>query len=231
MIRLLIVFVLLVNACSRYDGEDNDPCSNYPYYNTFKGKNLGLLQLNDSSARWVYFDTLQNISFINSNNFRTYFVYSHTDLNQMEQLLNYRDSIGGPPCKFRYKINDYFFVQKQIVNYRSTNLGLAFSYIRRSLLDSISKDSLKSLYGIDIFSLMMNKVEFKFPFNYKITLDNCILHDTLTLGKVTYKDLYESYIDSAMIDTNIVNVTGVYYSKTHGLVGFYLSNKEYWYKD
>jgi hypothetical protein len=179
----------------------------------------------------VFFDTLQSISFINSNNYRAFFAYSHTQTTNYEQNLTFRDSIGGLPCKLGYRINDYGFSQKQIVNYKASNLGLTFSYIRKSIIDSISTDSLQLLYGTDFFSLMINNVEFKFPFNYKTALNNCILHDTLTLGKITYIDLYESYIDSSLIDTNIINVTGVYYSKTYGLVGFYLSNKEYWYKD
>jgi hypothetical protein len=179
----------------------------------------------------MYFDTLQSISFVNSNNFRAFFAYSETLTNNYEQKLNFRDSIGGLPCKISYRINDYCFAQKQLVNYKAANLGLTFSYIRKNNIDSSSSDSLKLLYGTDFFSLMISNVEFKFPFNYKTPLTTCIHHDTLTLGTKTYKDLYESYIDPSTIDTNTVNVTGAYYSKTYGLVGFYLSNKEYWYRD
>lgn len=232
MNKLGCILIILLVSCSKQYDDYRSPCSDlYAFNNPVKRKNLGILSFSDSSLHWVNYDTLQTMYFINSNKYKTSFVYHNSITVYNEQKLNERDSFVTSPCTKEYQIYNYGFNQKQYFNYKSQNLALNFSYIRQNVIDSTGTDSLSLLYGTDYFILGINNVFFDYPFNQKKAIPNWRQHDTLLLGTKIYYNVYESFVDPLKIDSNIINVTGAYYNISNGLLGFYLSNGENWWKE
>lgn len=228
MNRYLLILSLIITSCGGGGGDLSNPCgglNNSP----IKGNNLGNLQLNNSSLQWVNFDTSQSVNFVNSKGFKSSFDFSKIINDSNEQVVSFRFKNGTSPCYVSTEYDDYGYAHKQYFQYVSKNLALNFDYIRYNIISGVNSDSIKSLYGTDYFSLMINTVAFEFPFNQKSPIPFSKYYDSLKLGNVYYKNVYESYTDPTKIDTNVVTITGTYYNQSKGILGFYYSNGEKWW--
>ena len=232
---IIILTVFLISSC----GQGGGPCDGgggcYGSYDYYARKNLGFLNLTDSSKVWMNEDTVNKIKYVNNNGHATYIQFYNRTINTATQPFIYGDTIySRPPCCPSIIDNyyDYGTVQSEQINFKGLDLPYNFSLIRTSVINSTIPvfDSTRKFTGYDVFSIKFNNYTFPLPFNNP-SAKFYNLYDTLQLnGQVFYK-VFKVYNDPITIDSNYVTLNGAYYSLSKGVIGFYLSNGETWVKN
>jgi len=231
---LIILTVFLLSSCGQSDGPcDGGGGCGGNYYN-YARKNLGLLNLNDSSKVWMNEDTVNQIKYVNNNGHTTYIKFYNRTTSTAMQPFKYGDTTySRPPCcsSITDDFYDYGTVYSEQTNYNGIDLPYNFSLIRTSVINTpISVfDSTKKFTGYDVFSIKFNDYTFQLPFNNP-SAKFYNFYDSIQLNGALFYKIYKVYNDPITMDPTFITISGAYYSLSNGIIGFYLSNGETWVK-
>ena len=192
----------------------------------------GSTELTDSSNFWIPSGLLQHITFSNGAGGGTfsYTYYSRNKSAFKDVLFSHTEqrTCGIVLCQ------DYCNSEHEIVQYNSTNGPFNieikrekdyYEYLANITTEKIEKS--RDRLMVNLYSVTdTSKFCFKVLPAQKDSAPGFRFHDSLYLGNINHKNVYECY--SERTNQNVY-VKGIYYTTDNGLVGFYYNDNKVWY--
>lgn len=118
-------------------------------------------------------------------------------------------------------------IKRITFNALTINLQISFEIWKNISFNQID-ESIVSDTVSDIIVISINGAQRTITQNYQSSVfQNSIeFIDSITMNNKTYYNVYHAFNHNA---TPTVTLDGIYYNKTEGLIGFYLTNNEEWY--
>lgn len=189
-------------------------------------KVIGRGSLNDSSLLWIPYNSIDTIKLTNSNGFHDFFIsdgYFDDSINVQYRI--YDENCGDPmePCYELFKLP----VKRITFNPSTINLPISIEIQKNISYSQINTTSVSDTLS-DIIVIKINNENRTISQNCQNpAISNTIEYlDSISLNGKTHYNVIHSYIDSYGSE---ILLDGIYYTKSNGLIGFYLTNGEQWY--
>jgi hypothetical protein len=222
MKQLFFLFLVAVTCMANQCGDE--PCGNAPQCESVE---LGTLNLDPASAAAIPFQGTESVTFVNSKGFQAVFKGQGYKINpEIHYPVRPLDNCGA--CWEFYRLGS------STLTFQGTNLNFSISYsLQKNLPEDGSNNHPDATIAGDVLTLTLGQMRFAVPLtNAPIelnTFNKFKLRDSLVLGPKTYFQVYEAYVPD-LLSSNGIIPEGIYYTKQQGLVGYYFTNKELWYK-
>ena len=222
MKRLFLLFLIAATCMANQCG--NEPCENAPACDSVE---LGTLNLSPASASAIPFQGHETVTFVNSQGFRANFqaqgFKNNTDANfQVRSLDN---------CGICW---EFYRLESSSLTFQGSNLNFSFTYNRLKNLPEQPNSAVPDPTTTgDALAFTLGPIRFAGPLTSEPIALNTFtefrLRDSVTLGPKTYFQVYEVVAPNISAASEILP-KGIYYTRKDGLVGYYFTNSELWYR-
>jgi hypothetical protein len=215
-VSFLVVFtplIFLLNSCCL-----NSNCTDVE---------IGKGTIKDTSLLWIPYQQNDTIAFANSKGFAAKFVTEgFKDLSDKALHKEYSANCGDPqtPCY------EYYTLPVKRITFHSEKINLKFSFeIRKNLKASnylypvMNPDTIGDILVVQINN---DRRTIALTNNYTDIVNEVEFLGSVVLNGKVFHSVYHSYINYSGFE---IKLDGIYYTKSEGLVGFYLTNGEQWF--
>lgn len=211
--NLVLLSVLMCSCKSPCDGGPHSCC---------EGNLIGELHFTPSDTDWTPLNST-SVNFKNDKGFMTsfYVKYKTYGVSTHDVVYKTKECLCGTDYCYDYVNTDTYNLY-----YHSTNLPFSISY-NKSMVITGHNAKYDSLTGNSVLDLNVNTVLFNLPMNRPF-IKNFVLLDSIQFNGKNYNNVIHVYQDSNTVNHTIIVPIGIYYTKGCGIIGFYLTNGEFW---
>jgi hypothetical protein len=220
ILGLLLVAMVCMSSKGCFGG--GDLCDDAP---KCEAKVLGVLKLEPTSAPAIPFQGNETVTFVNSQGFQAVYKAQGFNNDPNERFYNSFDLCG---CA------DYYLKQQSSLVFAGQNLNFDITYQRVKNIpeDTYNAQPLDTASLGDALLISLGETRFAVPVNSApvqiMGFKQVKLHDSLAVGNQVFRQVYEVY--ETYLDPASIRPKGIYYTRQQGLVGYYFTNNELWYK-
>ncbi|MBK0403217.1 hypothetical protein I5M27_09485 [Adhaeribacter sp. BT258] len=220
MLSLLLVAMVCMSSKGCFGG--GDLCDDAP---KCEARELGVIKLDPASEPAIPFQGNETVTFVNPQGFQAIYKAQGYKTEPTERLFTSFDPCG---C------SDYYLKQQSSLLFTGQNLNFDITYqrVKNMSEDPYEAQNINTTSLDDALLITLGETRFAVPVSnaaVKIQAFKQVkLHDSLAVGNQVFRqviEVYEPYLDPATIRPK-----GIYYTRQQGLVAYYFTNNELWYR-
>jgi hypothetical protein len=227
---IILVFCIICTGCP--------PCRNSKDCNN---QYLGNLNLSDTTSYWVPYSGSTQLTFKNSNGYTGVFTGNGFTKDSTQRFLAEENGYSG--CDPAVPCYKYYNFESRTFHFSSDSIPTKINIIRtKNTGDTYNFNNNFSLPLTDILKITINNYSFAVNFNNDSILFKYDEYPTETeffdsieiMNKIFYNVYHSHYPGSSYPvvpyypSSYFIHPIGIFYNKTQGLLGFYLTNNEIW---
>lgn len=203
----------------------SDPCSEWQEFNHFNQKTLAIVPLIDSNKHWINDNTSKSLRFVNSHGYEALFTSTGKKYGYQEYDYIYREEKFDCGSLYGY---DIIKTQYESIEYISDRVPFYYILIREKNIPSkLDSNNIHTL--TEHLEIRVNNFYFYIQPDTTLQTQKLDYYDSILINDNLFHDVFHTYSDTIISESQMNKVIGVFYSFEFGLLEFDLKNGDKWY--